>query len=175
MDVLDETPAHPPVKIEKVPKNHYVNNKEFYRLIIEHQDDKKINPDSTLHMEEIGKCVLAIATNISYNHKLMKYRNYFDSSLIDEFIGDGVINCLKYMHNFNREKSNNPFAYVSQIAYNAFLRGVIKENKRLDVKRKLTERMSINNTGYSVQTHDIYTDFSNTSVEYELSKIDSMG
>jgi len=162
-------------KIEKPKPNHYVNNKELLRLVVEYLEDLKKNPDSKLHMEHIGKSVLAIATNISYCQKLIKYRNYFDSALIDEWIADSVINCLKYMHNFNPEKSTNPFAYFSQISYNAILRGIIKENKALETRRKLTEKMSVDNTGFTLQEHDIGEHFTNTGIDYEVSKIDSMG
>lgn len=163
-------------EIVKRPKpKHYVNNKELLRLVVENLEARKIDPTTTLHMESIGKSVLAIATNISYCHKLIKYRNYFDSALVDEWIQDSVINCLKYMHNFNPEKSSNPFAYFSQISYNAQLRGIIKENKSLEVRRKLTERVSVDNSGFSLQEHDVGETFVNTGVEYEMSKIDSMG
>lgn len=154
---------------------HYVNNKELLRLVVENLEERKINPETKIHMEEIGKAILAIATNISYCQKLMKYRNYFDNALIDEWIGDSVINCLKYMHNFNPEKSSNPFAYFSQISYNAQLRGIIRENKSLETRRNLTEKVSIDNTGFSLQDQDLGEHFVNTGIEYEVSKIDSMG
>ena len=41
------------------------------------------------------------------------------------------------------EKSNNPFAYFTQIIYYAFLRRIQKEKKQLEIKTKIIER-----TGY---------------------------
>ena len=41
------------------------------------------------------------------------------------------------MSNFNPEKSNNPFAYFTQIIYYAFIRRIQKEKKQQDVKAKL--------------------------------------
>tara|TARA_R100001082_G_C4345706_1_gene152181 strand:- start:1044 stop:1334 length:291 start_codon:yes stop_codon:yes gene_type:complete len=52
-------------------------------------------------------------------------------------ISDGIENCLQYMSNFNPEKSNNPFAYFTQIIYYAFIRRIQKEKKQQDVKAKL--------------------------------------
>ena len=58
-------------------------------------------------------------------------------------IGDGIENCVQYIHNFDPEKSNNPFAYFTQIIYYAFLRRIQKEKKQLEIKTKIIER-----TGY---------------------------
>ncbi|BCU93640.1 MAG: hypothetical protein CM15mV2_2700 [uncultured marine virus] len=58
-------------------------------------------------------------------------------------IGDGIENCVQYIHNFDPNKSNNPFAYFTQIIYYAFLRRIQKEKKQLEIKTKIIER-----TGY---------------------------
>ena len=42
--------------------------------------------------------------------------------------------------NFNPEKSQNPFAYFTQIIHYAFLRRIQKEKKQLDIKSKIIER-----------------------------------
>ena len=52
-------------------------------------------------------------------------------------ISDGIENCLQYMINFNPKKSNNPFAYFTQIIYYAFIRRIQKEKKQQDVKAKV--------------------------------------
>tara|TARA_B000000557_G_scaffold14210_1_gene11191 strand:- start:1663 stop:1935 length:273 start_codon:yes stop_codon:yes gene_type:complete len=55
-------------------------------------------------------------------------------------IGDGIENCVQYIHNFNPEKSTNPFAYFTQIIYYAFLRRIQKEKKQLEIKTKIIEK-----------------------------------
>ena len=52
-------------------------------------------------------------------------------------ISDGIENCLQYLHNFNPAKSNNPFAYFTQIIYFAFIRRIQKEKKQVTIKQKL--------------------------------------
>ena len=42
---------------------------------------------------------------------------------------------------FNREKSNNAFAYVTQICYYAFLRRIQKEKKQVYIKQQQTWNM----------------------------------
>ena len=49
----------------------------------------------------------------------------------------------RYIHNFNPEKSQNPFAYFTQIIHYAFLRRIQKEKKQLEIKNKILEK-----TGY---------------------------
>ena len=58
-------------------------------------------------------------------------------------ISDGIENCLMYFRNFDPDKSNNPFAYFTQIIYFAFLRRIMKEKKQLYVKYKATEQFGI--------------------------------
>ena len=52
-------------------------------------------------------------------------------------ISDGIENCLQYLDNFNPAKSNNPFAYFTQIIYYAFIRRIQKEKKQVTIKQRL--------------------------------------
>ena len=58
-------------------------------------------------------------------------------------ISDGIENCLQYVHNFNPEKSDNPFAYFTQIIYYAFLRRIQKKRRNRHVKNKMIENMNV--------------------------------
>ena len=62
----------------------------------------------------------------------------------EDMISDGIENCVQYIHNFDPEKSQNPFAYFTQIIHYAFLRRIQKEKKQLEIKNKILER-----SGYS--------------------------
>jgi DNA-directed RNA polymerase specialized sigma24 family protein len=53
---------------------------------------------------------------------------------------DGIENCVQYIHNFNPERSQNPFAYFTQIIHYAFLRRIQKEKRQLEIKNKIIER-----------------------------------
>jgi DNA-directed RNA polymerase specialized sigma24 family protein len=56
-------------------------------------------------------------------------------------ISDGIENCLHYIHNFNPDKSTNPFAYFTQIIYYAFIRRIQKEKKQLYIKYKTMQNI----------------------------------
>ena len=85
----------------------------------------------------IGECFLKIATHLSYRPNFINY------TYREEMISDGIENCLQYVHNFNPENSDNPFAYFTQIIYYAFLRRIQKEKKQAHVKNKMIENMNV--------------------------------
>ena len=75
----------------------------------------------------IGDCFLKIANGLSHKPNFMNY------TFKDDMVSDGIENCLQYIHNFNPDKSNNPFAYFTQIIYYAFIRRIQRENKQTHV------------------------------------------
>jgi DNA-directed RNA polymerase specialized sigma24 family protein len=60
-------------------------------------------------------------------------------------ISDGIENCLQYMNNFDPDKSDNPFAYFTQIIYYAFIRRIQKEKKQMQVKAKIIANAGVEN------------------------------
>ena len=125
----------------KSKKEHYVNNKEFLEALIEYrrhieeaEAQGKEKPPVTRY---IGECFLKIAQHLSYRPNFINYTYKHD------MISDGIENCLQYCSNFNPEKSNNPFAYFTQIIYYAFIRRIQKEKKQQHVKHKIIENMNV--------------------------------
>ena len=114
---------------------HYVNNKEFLAAMIERRSQIKEaeerGEDPPRVSNYIGECIYKIATHLSYKPNFINY------SYREEMISDGIENCLQYLDNFNPEKSNNPFAYFTQIIYYAFLRRIAKEKKQTYIRGKL--------------------------------------
>ena len=117
---------------------HYVNNKELlealivYRAKVAHAKENDLpKPRITNYL---GSCFLKIATHLSYKPNFVNYM------FRDDMISDGIENCDQYIHNFDPEKSRNPFAYFTQIIHYAFLRRIQKEKKQLDIKNKIIEK-----------------------------------
>jgi len=120
---------------KKTEKPHYVNNKEFLAAMIDYKKsvalaEKKKQP-KPLVTDYIGSCFLKIANHLSYRPNFINY------TFRDDMISDGIENCLQYLDNFNPEKSNNPFAYFTQIIYYAFIRRIQKEKKQVTIKQKM--------------------------------------
>ena len=120
---------------------HYVNNKEFLAALIKLREDREIaeirGNEKPRIPRYIGECFLKIATHLSFKPNFVNYMFKEDMS------SDGIENCVQYIHNFNPEKSQNPFAYFTQIIHYAFLRRIQKEKKQLEIKNKILEK-----TGY---------------------------
>ena len=119
----------------KAKPEHYVNNKEFLAAMVEYRKSvnrakrkKQAKPPVT---DYIGSCFLKIANHLSYRPNFINY------TYRDDMISDGIENCLQYLDNFNPDKSNNPFAYFTQIIYYAFVRRIQKEKKQTTIKQKM--------------------------------------
>lgn len=144
---------------EKKKRPYYVDNKQFLQAMIEYRE--MISEAETAGKERpnvpyyIADCIIKIATHLSYKPNFINY------SFREDMIMDGVENCLQYIDNFNPEKSNNPFAYFTQIVYYAFLRRIQKEKKYLYTKLKATENATIFGETSDTQEHDSGTDFIN--------------
>ena len=110
-------------------KAHYVDNSVFLEAMIQYKnaydDAKKNEKDLPQISEYLGSVFLKIAQRLSFRPNFINY------AFKNDMISDGIENCLHYIHNFNPEKSNNPFAYFTQIIYYAFIRRIQKEKKQL--------------------------------------------
>lgn len=117
-------------------KKQYINNADFLAALVEYKKRKADNPNEPIP-NYIGECFMKIAEGLSHKPNFINY------TYREEMIGDGIENCLMYFENFNPEKSNNPFAYFTQIIYYAFLRRIAKEKKQTYIKYKATEQFGI--------------------------------
>ena len=151
--------------VDKDNVNHYINNKEFLNALIEYQADikkcKKAGKSKPYVTDYIAMCFLQIAQRLSYRPNFINY------TYKDDMISDGLENCLAYMHNFNPNKSKNPFAYFTQIIYYAFLRRIQKEKKQQYIKYKVfTDHQS----GLEEEPNKLSNDFINEkgSADYHI-------
>ena len=148
----------------KKQNEHYVNNKEFTQAVSEFnqacklaESKGKTPPRMT---EYIGECIYKIATRLSTRPNFINY------TYRDEMICDAIENCIQYIGNFNQEKSNNPFAYITQICYFAFLRRIQKEKKEVFIKQKSIEEANITMDAYTTIDGEHDPTLTNTNVEW---------
>ena len=127
--------------IKPKAKKHYVNNKDLYAAMVEYKnlvneakDTGKQNPRIPHY---IGESIMKIATHLAYRPNFANY------TFREEMISDGIENCLLYINNFDPAKSQNPFAYFTQIIYFAFIRRIQKEKKHLYTKYAAIEYANI--------------------------------
>ena len=126
----------------RTKSEHYVNNKEFLAALIKYREDREIaqlqDKPRPVIPRYIGECFLKIANHLSFKPNFVNYM------FKEDMISDGIENCVQYIHNFDPEKSKNPFAYFTQIIHYAFLRRIQREKRQLEIKNKILEK-----SGYS--------------------------
>jgi hypothetical protein len=149
------------VMAKRKRSEHYVNNKEFLAALIKYREDVEIafiqkngreptKEDRSKSWDTkpvipryVGECFLKIANHLSFKPNFVNYM------FKEDMISDGIENCVQYIHNFNPEKSQNPFAYFTQIIHYAFLRRIQREKRQLEIKNKILEK-----SGFS----EVFTD-----------------
>ena len=108
----------------KLHRYENVDNKKLYQEISERKDSTQVT-------DYMAECFMNIGIGLSHKKNFQRY------TYRDEMILDGIEDCVRYCHNFNPEKSKNPFSYFTQIMRNAFLRRIEKEKKQSYIKNKL--------------------------------------
>lgn len=113
------------------PSINYVDNTEFYNRIVEWKEsgDEEIP-------EDIAATIMMICKNLAKNGKFAGY------SWIEAMVGDAILACIKFCRNFDPNKSKNPFAFYTQIAWNSFLKRIEIEKKRLDGLAEYRDQIS---------------------------------
>jgi len=150
--------------------NNYIDNKKFFaemsewkQRVIEAEEQGEGKPPVN---EYIGECFWKIAEHLSFKSNFANY------PFREDMIGDAVENCIMYAHNFNPEKSKNPFSYFTQITYYAFIRRIEKEKKQNYVKYKMLEKLD-DDGSVRRWLHDNYSDSEKNSEE-QLAEIFSL-
>ena len=152
----------------KAKANHYIDNAEFLRALLEHRErvqtareagDEKM-PQITNYL---GECFVKIAEHLSYK------ANFIGYSYRDEMVGDAIENCLAVVNNFDPAKSKNPFAYFTQITFYAFVRRIQKEKKQLQTKYRYIDQLDISEIITQEQDNG---DFQNQFLDYLKTQMD---
>jgi len=134
---------------ERLDKNsNYVNNSELLKEVILF----KLNGVAS---EELGKMLLDIA-----NHYTTK-GNFSGYTWKKDMVGDAVLTCLKYLRSFNPDKSDNAFAYVTQICKNSFKAYIKVQKKHMEIR-------DVCHTRYTeiVESGDYH--FNQNSIDYRI-------
>lgn len=140
-------------------KKHYVNNKTLYEEMVKYrekllssQEDGSSPPRIPNY---IGECMMMICKKLSTKPNFMNY------SYREDMIADGIENCIASVNNFDPTKSTNPFAYFTQIAWNAFIRRIQFEKKQTYIKHKNYQNSFLMNAydeGVSMNTNEFSDD-----------------
>lgn len=147
--IISDKSDKPKAKKEK----HYVSNSELYEEFVKWNNSIKeaesLGKDRPQIPNSIGLAFVQIATNLARKSNWLS-----NSKWIEEMIGDGIEDCVRYAHKFDVEKSKNPFSYFTQTSYYAFLRRILKEKKNDYVKHKSMLNALATNADYMDEIDD---------------------
>jgi len=100
---------------------HYIRNADLLREVIRYKETEVFS-------EELGAMLLTIARNYASKGSYSGY------TWVPDMVSEAVLTCVKYLKNFNPEKSTNAFAYVTQICKNSFKAFIKDQHKHKDIK-----------------------------------------
>jgi DNA-directed RNA polymerase specialized sigma24 family protein len=128
--------------VKKPPsKNHYVNNKDLYQAMKKYKEAvRKSEAEGTTKPrvpDYVGVCLMQICNRLSHRPNFINY------SYREDMIADGIENCIAAVDNFDPDRYENPFAFFTMIAWNAFIRRIDKEKKQAYIKHKNYENSGI--------------------------------
>jgi DNA-directed RNA polymerase specialized sigma subunit len=116
--------------MKKSASLHYIDNKEFLEELIKYFELKRIDKNTQIP-DPIVKKFFLIA------EKILTQCNFSGYSFKDDMVQDALIHCIKYMKNFDADKSNNPFAFFTTLIINSFLQTLHKEKKANELRKRL--------------------------------------
>lgn len=147
---------------------HYINNADFLQALIAHKVNvnkaKEEGTEKPQVPEYIGECFIKIANQLAFKSNFINY------SFREDMVLDAIENCLTYIDNFDPAKSNNPFAYFTQITYYAFVRRIQKEKRHLHTKYRYIESLDLDSI--ISQTHD-EGEYANSFISFLKKQADS--
>jgi len=112
----------------------YINTCEFKDVQDKNGNWKRKIKTRGYVSPKLGQMIYTIAKGLATKGN---WRGY---TWKEDFIAQAMEITLKYMHNFNSEKSGNAHGYINMICSHAFLQYTQKENKHGKMKQKLYDR-----------------------------------
>lgn len=123
---------------ELEPKNKdrfYCTSAELQAELIKWRDSAKKIEDRVLS-EELGRMLIAIADKMLNRSE---FRNY-PKQLKEDAKGYFFVKAIKGLKNYNFE-FNNPFAYFSTCAWNAYISTIVKHYKQQNIRKDIMKQM----------------------------------
>lgn len=114
----------------------YCKNKDLTAELVKWRDSAEKPEDRTIS-EELGKMIIAIGEKMLNRSE---FRNY-PKELKEDMLGMFELKLIKGLKNYNF-KFNNPFAFFTTAAWNAFLTVISKHYKQQNIKKELMTKLA---------------------------------
>jgi len=120
-------------------KKNYVNNADLLAAVVEHRtavaEAVRLGRPKPQLSRYIGESILMMCD------RLGRRPNFSGYSFIDEMKSDAVLDCVSAVEGFDHERFSNVFGYLTQCAWNAFIRRIQKEKKQSYIKHRNFENV----------------------------------
>lgn len=111
----------PVVKVKRDPKKHYVRNKDLLPEVVRCRETGIVS-------NELGRMMLLIVENYA------KKSNWANYTYKDDMKGHAMVHLSNAALKFDPARSNNPFAYYTQVIKHAFIQILKQEKKHRDIR-----------------------------------------
>lgn len=156
-----------PRKKRKAKDSFYVDNEQLVKEVLEYQEKLRHAKENGLPKpqmtDSLGSMFFMIADRLSTYRSFASYQTYRE-----DMVAIGVENCIRYVHNFNTEKTTNAFAYFTQVAYHAFIGLLGKEKKYRETKQKFAESLGMSMFPTSVDEDEPELISSSSSIDEHM-------
>jgi len=137
----------------------FLNNKELLKDLKEYFDGDK---------KEIAEKIYKKVDMII--HRYSTHRKFFKYTYRDQMISEARIHCFKSIKKFNTELYDNPLAYFTMVAHNAFIQVINKEKREVNIKNDLID-VKLMEKFNPKQTHVKVTDVNIPSINNTFNPI----
>ena len=123
---------------ELVPKNRerfYCTSAELHAELVKWRDSAE-KVENRVLSEELGRMLIAIADKMLNRSE---FRNY-PKELKEDAKGFFFVKAIKGLKNYNFE-FNNPFAYFSTCAWNAYISTITKHYKQQNIRKEVMKQL----------------------------------
>lgn len=142
--------------------NHYVNNDDLLKAIIEYQERVRVAEETgkpePIMSDYIGECIIKIANKFAYRNNFINY------SYRDEMVADGIEVCITGIKKFDAERFKNPFAYLTQCCFYAFISRIKREKTQQYIRSEMMK--NYDQETFELQDQDIDGDYKDSMVEF---------
>lgn len=155
--------------IKRRKKTDYINNAKLLEELSKYRDKlleaNKNNTELPRISNYIGESIIDLCNRLALRPNFIGYT----SNWKDDMINDAILQCLAAVDNFDPTKSNNPFGYLTRVAWNAFIQRISKEKLIQYAAHKNAEVLFLSSDDYingsllDLESHNqIIENFENT-------------
>ena len=117
----------------------YVTNKELFDDFVVY--NKLYKESIELGNERPPLSPIIASAIIRISNKMVNHFRFVSYSYKDDMVSDAILKCFEKAHNFDPAIGSNPFAYLSQIVWNAFIGRIKEEQYYTSIKAKMCRTM----------------------------------